>query len=122
MSHEDTHVLDQIDAYLHGVLTHSDSLRVEQHCTVCPICEVAMAEGRRRLDALKALPAVEASDELIAAAEKQINLRRQRPRAWPIIWSTMAAAAAIFAGVHLYVAMRNVSPLDLRILGQEKLI
>ncbi len=119
---QDDHVLQYIDAYLHDVLDGETADRVEQHCRECPICSVALAEARKRLTALQALPVIEASERLIRQTRMRIA-RQRRILVHPVrfVWSTIAAAAVVIALVHLYYANLAPSPYDLRVLGQQEL-
>jgi type II secretory pathway pseudopilin PulG len=113
------HVLDYVDAYLHEVLSAEDARVVSRHCESCPICQVALQEARRRLDAMQALPVVEASEELIRATRQKIERApRFRPTVAQIGWAVAAAAALIIASVHLYYWRLSPSPYDLKVLGR----
>ncbi|HPM23687.1 MAG TPA: hypothetical protein PLP66_07255, partial [Phycisphaerae bacterium] len=55
------HILELVDAYLHGSLLPDDAVNIEEHCEACRICQVALEEARARFEALQAIPPVEAS-------------------------------------------------------------
>ena len=122
MMSTDDHALNYVDAYLHGALDSSLAFRVERHCEECPTCRVAMAEARARFATLKAIPGMEASQELIQKTEARIA---QQGRAWPspvsVLWSLVAAAAIVIACFHVYFENLSPSPYDLRLLGQREL-
>lgn len=69
----DDHVLELVDALVHGALHEDEVEGVELHCAECPICRVALEEARRRGDALHAVPVVEASMLLLEKAEQRID-------------------------------------------------
>ena len=115
------HVLDYVDAYLHDLLTAVDAETLEKHCAACKICQVAMVEARRRLEALQTLPVVEAPESLIRAAQSKID--RYRRRRWTPVRVGLLAAAVffiMFAGLHVYYLTLSASFYDLRILGQSE--
>ncbi|MHC4178703.1 MAG: anti-sigma factor family protein, partial [Planctomycetota bacterium] len=113
------HVLDYVDAYLHEALSAEDAEIVSRHCESCRICQVALEEARKRLDAVQALPVVEASEELIRATRRRIERApRFKPTVYQIGLSVAAAAALVIASVHVYYWTLSPSPYDLRVLGQ----
>ncbi|MHB9045266.1 MAG: MG2 domain-containing protein [Pirellulales bacterium] len=117
------HVLDYVDAYLHELLTAKDARTVQSHCAECKICQVAMEEARRRFEALRQVPAIEAPESLIRAAQSRID--RYRPRRLTparLGWLAAAVFLVAFAGVHVYYFTLSPSPYDLRILGQSELV
>ena len=117
------HVVEYVDAYLHELLSDQEMSFVEEHCAQCPICHLALEEAQERFAAMQTLPAVEASEDLIAATQSRIHVSAAASRKRQVIgWSTAAAAALILACVHLYYANLTPSPYDLRILGQTELI
>ncbi len=117
------HVLDYVDAYLHELLSREDARTLEKHCTTCRICQAAMEEARRRFEALQALPAVEAPESLIRAAESKIDRYRRR-RVTPARVGWLAAAVFLIAlgGLHVYYLTLSASPYDLKLLGQSELV
>jgi hypothetical protein len=117
----DDHVLNHVDAYLHEALSPDEAVYVERHCEDCRICQVALEEARKRFAAMQTLPAIEASQRLIRAAQRQIAVApRLSPS--PALIGGMAAAAMVLvlAGVTLYYATLSPSPYDLRVLGQSE--
>ena len=117
------HVLDYVDAYLHGALLPAQAEVVEQHCQECPICQVALQEARKRFEALQELPVVEASERLIEAAQERITQHQGRRRRWTRVgWSVAATVILCLGGVHLYYLNLSPTPYDLRVLGQTELI
>ena len=54
------HVLDEVDCYLHGVLTPDENEYLERHCERCRICQAALAEAEKRFTLLTSVPANEA--------------------------------------------------------------
>ncbi len=116
------HVIELIDAHLHGVLTADESDFVRRHCDECRICKVALEEAEKRYDALRSLPSVEASEQLIRKTLRGIETApRFKPH--PIHYAAMAAAAAVFlvSAFHFYYWQLDASPYDLRVLGQREL-
>ncbi len=65
MQNSDDHVLEYVDPYLHDVLSPSSRKRVEEHCRLCPICNVALSEAQKRFDLMQSLPPIEAPESLI---------------------------------------------------------
>ena len=117
------HVLEYVDAYLHNLLSAGKAARLEEHCATCKICKVALEEARRRFEAVQSLPAAEASDRLIRAAEAKIA--SYRPPKITLARAGMLAAAAtvfLFAGLHVYYLTLTASPYDLKVLGQKELL
>src|SRR5262245_32409614 len=123
MSQEYVHVLDYVDGYLHGALHGPEAAYVEQHCESCRICKVALEEARKRFAALETLPACEASEQLVQATLKNIDVREQKRKRlrkrlfWGIV-PAAAAAALIIGAFHLYYLNLKPTPYDLQVLGQ----
>jgi hypothetical protein len=120
------HVGDYVDDYLHEMLSAGDARNLEEHCIVCPQCQSALAEARKRMAGLQALPPREASERLIRKVVGNIDdYERRRRRVRRIFgWSTLVATAAsvlILASLHFYYANLTPSPYDLAVLGQTKL-
>ncbi len=123
MLRPDDHVLDFVDGYLHEALASRDRETVERHLQVCPICQVALEEARKRFAALQSVPVIEASDSLINATITRIAANRE-PR-WTPARIGLAAAAAVLlllGGLHLYYLNLSPSPFDLKVLGQTELL
>jgi anti-sigma factor RsiW len=128
------HVLEHVDACLHGLLNDADAAAVRKHCDECPICRVAWDEAQKRFDALAALPAVETSSELIERTERRLEqAATRRRRSLPVRWferrskmQKLAVVAAVLAAMigslHVYYLRLSASPFDLRVLGQEQLL
>jgi hypothetical protein len=119
MLNPNDHVLDYVDGYLHETLSTQDRETLQQHCEVCPICQVALEEGRRRLAALHSLPVVEASEQLIRATEQRIAGYRESwwtPKRAGL--SVAAAVLVLMGGLHLYYLTLSPSPFELKVLGQ----
>src|SRR5438445_6493081 len=123
MLHEYVHVVDCVDDYLHEALDPAEARYVEQHCESCRICKVALEEARKRFAALEAVPACEASEQLVQATLKNIDVRDQKRKRlrkrlfWSIVPAT-AAAALIIGAFHLYYLNLKPTPYDLQVLGQ----
>ena len=62
---EQARLLTAAQARVQMILLQIDAAHVEQHCRQCRICEVALEEAQKRFRALQAVPASEASEELI---------------------------------------------------------
>ena len=76
----------------------------------------------KRLDALHALPAIEASEKLIQATQQRIQ-RQPKPRITPLRMALVAAAAALLLGiVNWFYVNIAPAPFDLRVLGQSDLL
>lgn len=123
MFQPEDHVVDHVDAYLHDVLSADDARYVERHCQECRVCGVALEEARRRLEAMQALPPVEAPDGLINRTWQRIDEYRP-PWITParVGWLTAAAAILLVGCLHLYYLNLSPTPYDLRLLGQSDLI
>src|SRR5580658_1220522 len=109
MSPNSNHVVEFVDDYLHGLLSQLDAAYVQTHCENCPICSVALAEARKRLDLLRSVPRVVPSDELVRRTVQAVRDRAARRRSWErLVWgvfgSAMAAAILIVAAIHTYYA------------------
>jgi uncharacterized protein YfaS (alpha-2-macroglobulin family) len=128
------HVYEAVDAYLHDLLAPAERVHVQRHCAECPACQAALAEAQRRLEALRALPSVRASAELIQRTEARLDeaaAARRLPRPWAWLRSRPlaqkialgAAAAGLFIGIlNIYYLRLAPSPYDLRVLGQTELL
>jgi hypothetical protein len=120
------HVLDEVDCYLHEVLTPEQNAYLERHCERCPVCKAALAEAEKRFAALKSLPAREAPAGLVQAALAAVDRHDARAARWRLLRRRVlipaaAAALLVIAGLHIvYWAMAPV-PYDLRIVGQSRL-
>ncbi len=121
------HVVEFVDDYLHGVLDTRDAAYVRSHAEQCRICQVALEEAVRRSEALRALPAAEASESLVRAALQEVRAtdrgdERKRNR---IVYSWVlatAASIAIIGGFHLhYLGLRPTS-YDMQVYGQGRLL
>ena len=123
MLQPDDHILEYVDGYLHEALSARDQETLLQHVQVCPICQVVLEEGRKRLAALQSVPVVEASESLINATILRIAAHRE-PR-WTPARSALAFAAAVallLGGFHLYYLTLSPSPYELKVLGQTELL
>src|SRR5262245_33772366 len=124
MSEHSNHVAEEVDAYVHDVLTAADRARVEHHVAVCPACWKLLAEARQRLEALLSLPVETASEALIRRTERRLDRAQQRrPRR---IRRFAAAAAVLVIAVtsvmHWHYQTMAPSPYDLCVLGQTRLL
>ena len=118
-----SHVVEHVDAYLHGALSPEDARYVAEHVKTCRICQVALEEAQARLEAMQALPMVEASEELIRATERRIEQHRAPIVTIPrVVLSMVAAAVLAIACMHVYYVNLSPSPYDLRVLGQTELL
>jgi hypothetical protein len=132
--HLHEYVREKLAGYPHDLLSGVDANLVEEHCRQCADCQAALAEVQKNLEALRSLPAVEASEELIRRTElrlEQARLKEPGPirRGWFHSMSLAqrsclgAAAAALLIGtLHIYYANLSPSPYDLRVLGQTELL
>jgi uncharacterized protein YfaS (alpha-2-macroglobulin family) len=120
------HIHHLADAYIHGVLDDADDTRLEMHCEACPECKQAVADARKRLALLRAVPPTEAPPPLIDATMRHINdtLRRRarlKKRLIHGFFGAAAAAALVLALAHSYTQHMQPSPYDLAVLGQRDL-
>jgi alpha-2-macroglobulin-like protein len=127
MSQPTAHVDHEVDDYLHDLLTPERAAQVERHCADCAACKAALDEARRRLAALQALPLVEPSGELLAAALRRIDAHEQKRRRFRRRFLLGTAAALLLAAVglgaaHLYYLGLAATPYDLIVLGQRDLL
>ena len=133
MFSQNEHVIDRIDALLNGLLPPGEVASVEAHCVECPICEVALREGRRRNEALRTLPQLNASEDLIQRTEAKLDQvcagDAVRAKSWLRRFTfaqhaaMLAAAVAVMIGTaHLYYLSMSPSPVDLKVLGQNQLL
>ena len=83
------HVAELADDFVHRLLDAGRAAEVERHCAGCPACKAAVDDARRRLDALRAEPPIEASEELVRKtvgaidAHRKARRRRFRRFSWP---------------------------------------
>ncbi|MEX0611672.1 MAG: alpha-2-macroglobulin family protein [Pirellulales bacterium] len=93
--------------------------RIERHCDQCRICQVALEEARKRLEAMQSLPAVEAPERLLRATERRIAQYRGPAAVVMKAGFGIAAAAALLIGAfHVYYLNLAPLPYDLKVLGQ----
>jgi hypothetical protein len=128
------YVREKLDGYPHDLLSRADADLVERHCLECASCQEALADARKVLMALRSLPAVEASEELIGRTEQRLEQARPTrpsPNWWrgfrslslaQKAWLGAAAAALIIGALHIYYATLSPSPFDLRVLGQAEML
>ncbi|HVW00039.1 MAG TPA: MG2 domain-containing protein, partial [Planctomycetaceae bacterium] len=138
------HTLELVDALVHDALEPEQAAAVAEHCTSCPICQVALDEAHKRFAALSSLPMSEAGDDLLARTEAQIDAmvarsaaarerqelaakaedqRRRRVYAHLGVVAGVFGVAAIFIGmVQAYYANLSVDPYELQVLGERKLL
>jgi hypothetical protein len=127
MSAPEPHVHDQVDAYLHDLLTPEQATRVARHCADCPDCQRALAQAHLRREALRSVPPSEAAPQLVKdtldhiAGHEQRRKRRRRRTLWGA-FGALAAGLAVLAGLHLYYHNLEPSPYDLVVLGQRQLL
>lgn len=127
MRNSNTHVLEWVDDYLHNVLEAEQAEYVEQHCAECPICEVALREARKRLEALESVPPSEVSEDLIRKTMKRVETYERtvgRRRRWTFrgILAVAAAYVLVVGGLTVYYATLSPSPYDLKIYGPKSLM
>ena len=123
MLSRDDHVVYYVDAYLHEALGAADAQYVEQHCSECRICRVALEEAQVRFEVLGAVPAVEASEDLIQSTQRKIDEHgRHTQKVIRRSWITAAAAILLVGITNLYYYNLSPSPYDLKILGQSDLL
>ncbi len=126
MSKKNTHVLERLDDYLHGVLPEPEVEALEQHIEVCRICQVAMEEARERYEAMRSVPTFEASEELIqdtVAKVAHFEDTRQRAKriSLRVVLPTMAASFLLLVAATVYWSMLAPTPYDLQIFGQSEI-
>ncbi len=120
------HVADRVDDLVHGLLSAEDAVLVERHCADCADCRAALDAARRRLAALRSVPATEAPPDIAGRTVKKIDAHGRR---WKRLrnyvaggaFATAAGVALLLLGLHLYLQNLSPSPYDLRLLGQTRL-
>src|SRR5438874_2077769 len=127
MLHEQNHVLDYVDDYLHGVMSPDDAAFLERHVESCRICKVGLEEARRRQAALDAVAASEASEQLIQATLRKVDAYekswgRYRRYLAPAAFGTLAASVLVLALCNIYYARMAVTPYEMRAIGQNELL
>jgi uncharacterized protein YfaS (alpha-2-macroglobulin family) len=127
MSSGTDHVIDQVDDYLHNLLSEDEANHLERHCEACPRCQAALTEARRRREAVRVVPPVEASEELIQATVARVKAEVRRPgrllrRTIYYLAGALAASVLLLAGLHIWTANLTASPYDLVVLGQRDLL
>jgi len=121
------HIVDLADDHVHGLLSEDEAKYVETHCETCRICQVAIEEAVKRYEAMKAVPTVEASEDLIQRTMGRVRSTKARVRRAKRIavytWAlATAAAVAIVGGLHIYYATLSPTPYDLQVYGQQTLL
>src|SRR5262249_3623424 len=101
------HINDHVDDYLHELLSVSESEYVEEHCRKCSMCDAALTEARRRLTLLEAVPACEATEQLIQDTLTAVETRdrtetRRRKYVFRGVLGAVAAAVLLMGGFQLY--------------------
>jgi alpha-2-macroglobulin-like protein len=127
MADNTDHASEAVDAYLHDLLTPEEARRVERHCAECPDCAKALADARRRLRALQALPPVEASERLIERTERRLRVPDQpgwlkRFRGARAVVAAAVVIVAATAALHAHYLMMAPTPYDLSVFGQNRLL
>ncbi|HOS42643.1 MAG TPA: anti-sigma factor [Armatimonadota bacterium] len=89
------HVDEWYTAYLEGSLPEEARRRVDAHLGACPRCAAGLDQMRTLVDALRAVPAPAAPDNMAAAVRERLTRRAPRPL-WPA-WATAGALAAAIA-------------------------
>lgn len=121
------HALELVDAFLHDALDPGDAEWVERHCETCPVCKVALAEARKRQNALGSVAPSEASEDLIQATLRHIETRDQQHRRhrrllFACVLPAAAAVLVLLVGANLYYGLMKPTPYDLVVLGQDQLL
>jgi alpha-2-macroglobulin-like protein len=121
------HVAAHVDDYLHELLSQDDAGHVQRHCETCPACRTALDEARRRLAALRSVPAKEAPQTLIQSTLARVNQppvkRPVRWRRWVLaIGAPVAAAVLVLACLHVYYLNLAPNSIDLSVYGQSQLL
>src|SRR5262249_30553124 len=120
MVNPNEHVIDRVDEFVHQLLAPAEVLRVERHCEACPACREALEGARKRLAALKALPASEPSEAHLQKTLAGIDAyerRGRRLKKWLLGGglAATAAAVAILLVFHLRYENLTVTPYDLKV-------
>src|SRR5262249_30233210 len=123
----DGHVHDLVDDYLHDLLSVADTNYLERHCERCAACRSALDAARRRLGVMESAPAVEASQPLVHATLDHIDSYEERRRRLRrrFLWGVSLAAVAatvLIAVAHVYFYRMTVTPHDLQVFGQDRLL
>ena len=132
------HVLDEVDALVHGLLETEQAHRVEQHCRECATCQTALDEAHERLAVMRSLVPSEAAEKLIQRTEERLdefeNRRftrhylsdpppkpRHRWRPFAATACLVGVAALLLGCFRLYYQSLSPTSHDLRVLGQKDL-
>ncbi|HVS36576.1 MAG TPA: hypothetical protein VMS17_13510, partial [Gemmataceae bacterium] len=127
MSPSDQHIADLADDFVHDLLGAGRAADVERHCPDCPACKAAVDDARRRLAALQAEPAMEASEELVQKTLGKVDVhRKNRKRRWRLFLGAaggaLAASVVVLVSMHVYYFNLTATPYDLVVLGQRDLL
>jgi hypothetical protein len=121
-------VLRLLDDYVHGLLEDAQAWEVEEACERDPVCKAALVEARRRLTALKAVPPVEASGQLVRATVERVETHVQK-QGKGVRKYALYGAGGLAAGVLILFGLQYMfyhrvapTPFDLTVLGQKELL
>src|SRR6516164_8143086 len=112
---EPTHVADLVDDFVHDLLPAERAAEVERHCADCEPCRAALAQARRHLAALQALPPLEPAAQLVEntvrAVESHVAARRVRVRrVFKRLAASVAAAAVVLGAFNVYYLFIAANP------------
>ncbi len=124
------HVSELLDAYLFAALPPDTVQQVDQHLASCENCRAELAQRRELYERLAAMPALEASADLIQQTEDRIA-QADRPTTggdakrwwrnrtpWERVWFSVAFGFLLLLVPTLYFATLKPSPYDIQVYGQ----
>jgi uncharacterized protein YfaS (alpha-2-macroglobulin family) len=124
MFHDNDHIVDFADDYVHQVLSAAEAAYVERHCERCASCKEAVDAAERRLRELRSVPPVEASERLIRSTLQRVKAHDQRRsyrRYLVRAGLAVAASVAILIGLQVHFNRLSAGEFDVRVFGQNEL-
>lgn len=99
---------EHLPAYAEGSLGGRARGRVERHLGSCQRCADELADLRTVIGAVRAIPAEQTPDDLVARVRQAVHDRTPAPAPPPLLWARLAVPAAVLTGaVAIALALRT---------------